>query len=157
MSDWADHLTTVFPEVRLKKFIEMRGADGGPWGNLCALPALWVGLLYDAEALDAAESLISGWSVDEITALRDQVPKTALKTPFREGTLNDVAEDVLRIARLGLRNRNCIRTGNQLDERQYLDPLDSIVKSGQTFAEDLLEAYETRWQDISEIYEECRY
>ncbi|MCR9221273.1 MAG: glutamate--cysteine ligase [Alphaproteobacteria bacterium] len=157
MTDWADHLTTVFPEVRLKKFIEMRGADGGPWGNLCALPALWVGLLYDREALDAAERLIADWSVAEITALRDQVPRTALKTPFRDGVLNDVAVDVLRIARTGLKNRARISAGNMLDETQHLKPLDSIVASGKTFAEDLLEAYETRWRDISEIYEECRY
>eukprot|EP00752_Nemacystus_decipiens_P013132 g11621.t1 len=101
MTDWADHLTTVFPEVRLKKFIEMRGADGGPWGNLCALPALWVGLLYDREALDAAERLIADWSVAEITALRDQVPKTALRTPFRDGVLNDVARQDLRRGPLG--------------------------------------------------------
>lgn len=157
MTDWADHLTTVFPEVRLKKFIEMRGADGGPWGNLCALPALWVGLLYDPEAFKEAQALIADWTVDEISSLRDQVPKTALKTPFRDGTLNDVAKDVLRIARKGLKNRQRIRAGNQLDETQYIKPLDSIVASGKTFAEDLLDAYHTRWSDISEIYQECRY
>ncbi|MBP5858497.1 glutamate--cysteine ligase [Marivibrio halodurans] len=158
MSDWADHLTTVFPEIRLKKFIEMRGADGGPWGNLCALPAFWVGLLYEEKALARAQALIADWSVAEIEALRDQVPRTALKTPFRGGTLNDVAKDVLDIARDGLRDRARISPGNQLDERQYIEPLRSIVASGSTFAEDLLEAYETRWKgDITEIYEECRY
>jgi glutamate--cysteine ligase len=158
MSDWVDHMTTVFPEVRLKQFIEMRGADGGPWGNLCALPAFWVGLLYDEAALDQACGLIDDWTVEEITTLRDQVPKHALHTPFRGGTLNDVGQDVLAIARQGLKNRARISPGNQLDERQYIEPLISIVRSGKTFAEDLLDAYETRWnKDITEIYEECRY
>src|SRR3546814_9009664 len=81
---WTDHMTTVFPEIRLKHFIEMRGADGGPWHRLCALPALWVGLLYDDTALDAAWDLCKGWSAEELARLRDGVRRHALKTPFRD-------------------------------------------------------------------------
>ncbi len=83
MSDWADHLTTLFPDVRLKRFLEMRGADGGPWSRLCALPALWTGLLYDQASLDAAWELVRDWTAEEREALRDGVPRLALKTPFQ--------------------------------------------------------------------------
>ncbi|WP_421882144.1 glutamate--cysteine ligase [Pacificispira sp.] len=158
MTDWSDHMTTAFPEVRLKKFIEMRGADGGPWGNLCALPSLWVGLLYDAQAQSEAAALIADWSIDEISAMRDGVPKTALKTPFRDGTVLDVARDVLKICRGGLERRARLSPTSGLDETQYIKPLESIVESGKTLAEDLLEAYETRWGGkIDPIYEECKY
>ena len=158
MADWSDHLTTIFPEVRLKTFIEMRGADGGPWGNLCALPALWVGLLYDEHAMAEAEALVADWSVDEMIAMRDAVPKRALGTPFRDGTVLDVARETVAIARRGLTRRARMSAGDQTDERQYLAPLESIVKSGKTFAEDLLEAYETRWNhDVTPVFEECRY
>jgi glutamate--cysteine ligase len=80
LRDWNDHMTTAFPEVRLKKFLEMRGADSGPWNRLCALPAFWVGLLYDDAALDAAWDLVKDFSLAERNALRDGVPKHALKT-----------------------------------------------------------------------------
>jgi glutamate--cysteine ligase len=158
MTDWSDHMTTAFPEVRIKKFIEMRGADGGPWGNLCALPALWVGLLYDAEAQAEAAALIADMTVEEISGMRDTVPKHALNTPFRDGSVRDLAREMLRICRGGLKRRGNLspRSGN--DEQHYIDPLDSIVDSGKTFAEDLLEAYETRWHGkIEPIFEECRY
>lgn len=158
MTDWSDHMTTAFPEVRLKKFIEMRGADGGPWGNLCALPALWVGLLYDEQAQSEAAALIGDMTIEEISAMRDAVPKHALNAPFRDGTVRDVAADMLRICRGGLKRRVNLspRSGN--DEQHYIDPLDSIVESGKTFAEDLLEAYTTRWNGaIEPIFEECKY
>ncbi len=86
MGDWSDHLTTAFPEVRLKRYIEMRGADGGPWGRLCALPAFWVGLLYDRASLDAAQTLTADWTAAEVRAMRLAVPRLGLKTPFRSGT-----------------------------------------------------------------------
>ncbi len=158
MTDWTDHMTTVFPEVRLKKFIEMRGADGGPWGNLCALPALWVGLLYDDQAQREAADLIADWSIEEISAMRDAVPKLALGAPFRDGTVRDVAQRALDICRGGLTRRARLSGSSGLDETQYIEPLESIVASGKTFAEDLLEAYHTRWQGrIDPIYEECKY
>jgi len=158
MGDWEDHMTTAFPEVRLKTFIEMRGADGGPWGNLCALPALWVGLLYDAQALDAAEALVNDWSIEEIAALRDNVPKLALKAPHRDGTVRDIAREMLKIARKGLEQRKYPGHTTGRDEAHYLDALDSIVASGKTFAEDLLRDYEKSWdRSITPIYEACKY
>src|SRR5215217_6743619 len=102
VSDWWDHLSTAFPEVRLKSFLEMRGADGGPWNRICALPALWVGLLYDDAALDAAWELVKGWSMEEREALRNAVPKLGLDAPIAGGTLRDVAGEALDIARRGL-------------------------------------------------------
>jgi glutamate--cysteine ligase len=158
MTDWSDHMTTAFPEVRLKKFIEMRGADGGPWGNLCALPALWVGLLYDDEAREEAAALISDWTVEEISAMRDTVPRQALNAPFRDGTVRDVAREALKICRAGLARRKLHSPRSGKDEVHYIEPLESVVDSGKTFAEDLLDAYETRWSgEIDPIYEECRY
>ena len=95
--DWEDHMTTAFPEVRLKQFLEMRGADGGPWANLCALPAFWVGLMYDNQALADAENYFADWGFDELSQLRNEVPKTALKTRFRKYSIQDIALDILEI------------------------------------------------------------
>ncbi|HET8637275.1 MAG TPA: glutamate--cysteine ligase, partial [Acidobacteriaceae bacterium] len=108
LSDWEDHLTTLFPEVRLKQFLELRGADAGPWGRLCALPALWVGLLYDETALDAASQLTADWTEQERQTLRATVPQRGLQTPFRGRPLQDVAKEVLEIAEQGLRRRACL-------------------------------------------------
>jgi len=158
MTDWVDHMTTAFPEVRLKKFIEMRGADGGPWGNLCALPALWVGLIYDDQAQAEAAEMIADWSIEEISNMRDQVPKHALNVPFRDGSVRDVARQALEICKGGLRRRANPSPRSGKDEEHYVEPLESIVDSGKTFAEDLLDAYHTRWEGkIEPIYEECRY
>src|SRR3546814_1887791 len=98
-SDWADHLSTAFPEVRLKSFLEMRGADGGPWSRICALPAFWVGLLYDNAALDAAWDVVKHWTMEERQALRDDVPRLALDSPIPGGrTLQDVAREIVNIS-----------------------------------------------------------
>jgi glutamate--cysteine ligase len=105
IGDWADHVTTAFPEVRLKSYLEMRGADGGPWRRLCALPALWVGLLYDGTALDAAADLIADWTAQEHEAMRRDVPRLGLDTPLRSRTFRDLALEVLEIAREGLHRR----------------------------------------------------
>ena len=105
MGDWVDHMTTAFPEVRLKRYLEMRGADGGPWDRLCALPAFWVGLLYDRQALDAASDVVKGWTVEELEALRREVPRQALEAVFRGRKLRDWSRDLLRIARDGLTRR----------------------------------------------------
>jgi len=157
IKDWEDHLTTAFPEVRLKKYLEMRGADGGPWGRLCALPALWVGLLYDPAALDAAWELTRDWTREEHDRLRDQVPAKALGTPFRSGTVGDVALGVLEIAHEGLARRQCL-DGVGLDETRFLKPLFQIAESGLTPAEDLLFAYERRWKgNIDPIFTEYAY
>src|SRR3984957_2394399 len=144
MSDWVDHLTTAFPEVRLKSFLEMRGADGGPWRRLCALPALWVGLLYDGAALDAAADLVADWSEAEREAMLRDVPRMGLDTPHRSRTIRDIALEVLDIAREGLHRRARRDFGGE-DETHFLDPLFSIAGSGRTPAAELVEDYRTRW------------
>jgi glutamate--cysteine ligase len=157
MGDFVDHLTTAFPEVRLKRFLEMRGADGGPWARLCALPALWVGLYYDQTALDAAASMIADWTAEEHQALRDLVPRLGLKTPFRDRTLREVALDVLALSRAGLQRR-ARRDSCGEDETHYLNPLFTIADSGRTPAEDLLKDFATRWHgDIDPIFAEHAY
>jgi glutamate--cysteine ligase len=157
LGDWTDHLTTAFPEVRLKTFLEMRGADGGPWRQLCALPALWVGLLYDTTALDAASDLVADWTAEEREAMRRNVPRLALATPLRSRTLRDVALQMLDIARDGLQRRARRSTFGE-DETHFLDPLFEIAASGRTPAEELLDYFRTRWHGkIDGIYTECAY
>ena len=144
MGDWENHLSTLFPEVRLKRFLEMRGADGGPWRRICALPALWVGLLYDQTSLDAAKDIVANWTEDERQTLRDAVPRTALATPFRNHTVLDIAKDMVGLARDGLRRRAIAGNGSD-DEAAYLGPLEETVALGTTPAENLLRQYNTRW------------
>ena len=157
IKDWEDHLTTAFPEVRLKKFIEMRGADGGPSKNLCALPAFWVGLLYDDQALADVTSMISDWSYDEVSALRDEVPVAALKTPFRGSTLQDLAKDVLAIAKQGLERRAKL-DGSGQDETVFLNPLHAIAESGITPAEELLAHFDGDWDgSVDQVFTEYAY
>lgn len=145
MADWADHLTTIFPEVRLKKFLEMRGADGGSWRTVCRLPALWVGIYYDQSALDAAWDLVKDWTAEERQAMRDSVARLGFKTPFRGGTVRDVAQKMLEISAAGLRRRAAIGPlGNT--EETFLDPLFEMVEKGQTRAEALLEKFHGAWK-----------
>lgn len=145
INDWADHITTAFPEVRLKRFLEMRGADGGPFANLCALPALWVGLLYDQSALDAAWDLVKGWSIEDHAFLRAETPKTGLATPFRGRALAELAVEVLAIARSGLEARKRL-DGRGNDESVYLHMLDRVVESGRAPADELVERWRGDWQ-----------
>jgi len=155
LSDWVDHLSTAFPEVRLKSFLEMRGADGGPWSRICALPALWVGLLYDQTALDGAWDEVKHWSLEERQRLRDEVPKLGLKaqTPAGE-SLRDLGARVLAIAESGLNARARFNAAGD-SESGFLDPLREIVARGSTPAERLLERYNGEWQgDVSRVYEE---
>lgn len=157
LADWEDHLTTVFPEVRLKRYIEMRGADGGPWKRLCALPALWVGLLYDADARAAAWDLVKDWTYEERAALHRDVPRLALKAMFRKLTVADLALRTLEIARDGLNRRN-VDDGVGLNEIKYLNPLFPIAESGFTAAEDLLAAYNGRWRGrVDPVFVEYAY
>ena len=157
MTDWVDHLTTAFPEVRLKSFLEMRGADGGPWRRLCALPALWVGLFYDQVALDAAYDLVADWTQAEREAMRAEVPKLGLDARIRSRTLRDVALEVLDIAREGL-HRRARRDRAGEDETHFLDTLFSIAGSGRTPAAELLEGFNSRWGgDLSRLYTDYAY
>ncbi|MGI9405242.1 MAG: glutamate--cysteine ligase [Hyphomicrobiaceae bacterium] len=155
--DWADHLSTIFPEVRMKKFLEMRGADGGPWQRICSLPAFWVGLLYDDAALEAAWSLVKDWTDEERQTLRDQVPVHGLRTPFRGGSVHDVARNVLAISADGLKARGQTDSLGS-DERMYLDDLERIVEDGQTSADVLLDHYANVWGgDIAPVFEESAF
>ncbi len=154
-SDWWDHLSTAFPEVRLKSFLEMRGADGGPWNRICALPAFWVGLLYDQSALDAAWDRVKHWTMEEREELRNAAPKLALDAPLpRGGTMRDLAKEVLEIARAGLTAR--ARLGQAGDnETGFLEPLDEIVASGKVPAQRLLDLYHGEWNgDVTRAYED---
>jgi glutamate--cysteine ligase len=155
IADWNDHLSTAFPEVRLKSFLEMRGADGGPWGRICALPAFWVGLLYDQGALDAAWDLVKDWSMDARQVLRDSVPKLGLDAPVPGGrTLRDIAGEVLEIARSGLASRARLDVSGN-NETGYLGVLQEVVSRGQTPAESLLERYQGAWGgDLTRVYAE---
>jgi len=159
LSDWADHLTTIFPEVRIKKFMEMRGADGGPWRRLCALPALWVGLLYDGAALDAAWDLCRDWSAAEREDLRLIAARDGLAGRFRGRDLGVVAGEVLAIARAGLAARGRPGAGGLVpDETHFLDALDETVASGKTPADELLDRYNGAWGgELSRIYGEYSY
>jgi len=153
LSDWQDHLSTAFPEVRLKSFLEMRGADGGPWGRICALPAFWVGLLYDQTALDAAWDLVKDWDMEGRELLRNSVPKLALDAPLPGGgTLRDIAGEVLNISRSGLAARARLNAGGD-NETGYLEPLAEIVATGKVPAQRLLDLYNGEWGgDLSKIY-----
>ena len=144
LKDWADHTTTIFPEVRLKQYLEMRGADSGPWSRLCALPALWMGLLYDGAALAAAWDLAKDWDIEDHERLRADVARLGLKAQVGGRSVQDVAKDVLAIAAEGLKRRNRL-SGGLVDESGYLSELQTIAETGITPAERLLELYETRW------------
>jgi glutamate--cysteine ligase len=157
LRDWSDHLTTAFPEVRLKQYLEMRGADGGPWNRLCALPAFWVGLLYDSESLDAAWDLVKDFSMEERHALRDGVPKRALKLPFRGETVRELSLRALEIAGNGLKRRaNLNRHG--VDETMFLQPLIEFAEANQTPAERKLELFHGPWQgSVDPVFKEFAY
>ncbi len=154
-TDWIDHLSTAFPEVRLKSFLEMRGADGGPWNKICALPAFWVGLLYDQTALDAAWDLVKHWDMDGREALRSSVPRLGLDAPLPGGgKLKDIAAEVLAIARAGLNSRARLNSMGDT-EAGFLNPLDEIVASGKVPAQRLLDKFHGAWDgDLSRIYAE---
>jgi glutamate--cysteine ligase len=157
MTDWVDHMTTVFPEVRLKRFLEMRGADGGRWRRLCALPALWTGLLYDVSALDAAWDLVRDWTNEERAILRRDVPRQGLQTVFRRREVKDIAQEVLTIARAGLKSRAKRDTWGD-DEAHFLDTLFAIAETGESPAHELLELYHGRWGgSVDPAFEELAY
>lgn len=158
IEDWEDHLSTIFPEVRLKRFLEMRGADSGPWDSLCAMPAFWVGLLYDDQALDAAWDLVKNWTPAQREAMRRSAPALGLKAAAPGGKLlRDFAKDVLAIASGGLKRRAKLSVAGD-DETGYLHDLHEIAESGQTPAERLLGLYHGEWKkDLSKVFEARAY
>ncbi|MBJ7485192.1 glutamate--cysteine ligase [Brevundimonas sp.] len=157
MADWNDHLTTLFPEVRLKSYLEMRGSDGGPWSRICALPALWTGIFYDAPSLAAAWDLCKDWDIDDHERLRRDVTRLGLKAEVAGRSVRDIAVDMVTIARQGLKNRARF-SGGMVDERGYLSELEDIADSGLTPADRLLALYHGDWQgDVTRIYRDFAY
>jgi len=157
ISDWVNHVSTIFPEVRLKRFLEMRGADSGPWPRLSALPAYWVGLLYDEEALDAAWDIVKGSTAGERQALRDEVPRLGFRAKIREWSVLNLAKATLALAEQGLtRRRRLDRAGR--DESRYLRPIQEFVARGLTPAEELLERFHGPWNgSVDPIYKDYAY
>ncbi|WP_413717679.1 glutamate--cysteine ligase [Silicimonas sp. MF1-12-2] len=159
LSDWADHLTTIFPEARLKKFIEMRGADGGPWRRLCALPALWVGLTYDQEALDAAWDLVKDWDAETRDAMRVAASIEALDARVNGISMHDLASEVVAIAETGLKNRARPGAGGLLpDETHFLNALKESIETGEVPADELIRHNNTDWDgDVTRVFGEYSY
>jgi glutamate--cysteine ligase len=157
MKDWEDHLTTAFPEVRLKRFLEMRGADGGPWDQLCALPALWAGLLYHAPSLDAAWELSKNWSMEERLQLRHDVPRQGLKAMVQGRSVQSLARELLNLAGDGLSARKRLNSSGD-DETGFLAPLLETADSGLSPADLKLQRYHGEWHEsVDPIYRECAY
>lgn len=158
IDDWSDHLTTIFPEVRLKSFLEMRGADTGPHPFTTALPAFWVGLLYDQTALDQAYDLIRGWTAEERQTLRDNVPELGLRAPTPDGrTMQDLAREMVALAASGLERRGRVNADGQ-SEAIYLQPLQEIAETGRTQADIWLDRFHNDWGgDITPIWQEAVY
>jgi glutamate--cysteine ligase len=157
IDDWSDHLTTLFPEVRMKRFLEMRGADSGSEAKITALPAFWVGLLYDHNALDAAWDMVKGWSEDERQALRDEVPKYALQGRFRRMKVLDLANEAIKISLHGLAARKK-EDAKGRDETMYLECVREIVERGETTADQMLQRFDGAWKGRTDpIFEEYAY
>jgi len=157
ISDWANHLSSIFPEVRLKRYLEMRGADSGPLPNLLALPAFWVGILYDDGALDAAWDLVKGWTAEERQKLRDDVPKQGLAAMVRGRTVFALATDALKLARSGLQRRRRLDISGR-DETLYLDVLEDRLARGTTPAQELLQKFHGPWAgSVDPIYKDEAY
>jgi len=157
LSDWANHISTIFPEVRLKRYLEMRGSDGVPWRMIAALPAFWVGILYDQASLDAAWDLAKHWTAAERQQLRDDVPRQGLKATIRHRSLLDLAKECLTVAHAGLGRRARLdREGR--DETRYLESLDDIVSRGYTPAEELLRKFHGEWKgSVEPLFSEYAY
>jgi len=157
LKDWEDHLTTAFPEVRLKRYLEMRGADGGPWGRLCALPALWAGLLYHQPSLDAAWDIARDWSLEERIRLRGEVPRLGMKATVRGRSVQDIAKELIELARSGLAARGRLNASGD-NETGFLSPLYDVAESGITPAERKLALFHGAWNgSVDPVFTECAY
>ena len=157
ISDWANHLSTIFPEVRLKRYLEMRGADGGPWRRLPSLTAFWVGLLYDDDVLDSCWDMVKAWTAEERQKLRYDVPKLGFKAEIRDRNVLTLAQETLRLSARGLARRQRLDR-NGRDETRYLRPLEESVAAGITPAEELLVEFHGKWRgSVEPIYDEYAY
>lgn len=157
VADWEDHMSTAFPDVRVKSYIELRGADSGPWDSLCALPAFWVGLLYDSVALDATADIVKDWTAEDRAKLRDDVLTLALKAKIHGRSLQEIALQLLELSRAGLRRRARLDAAG-MDETGFLVPLQEIASSGITPAERMLASYHGSWKgDVTKAYAEYSY
>jgi glutamate--cysteine ligase len=157
INDWSDHISTIFPEVRLKQYLEMRGADAGSWSRLCALPALWAGLLYCPDCMAAAWELCRDWTSEDRARLREDAARLGLKAQIAGRTAQDVARDMLAIAHEGLKRRDRLSAG-LVDETGYLADVQEIAESGVTAAERLLEAYHGSWAgNVDRVFDDCAY
>ncbi|SFG66927.1 glutamate--cysteine ligase [Sulfitobacter dubius] len=159
LSDWADHLTTLFPEARVKKFIEMRGADGGPWRRLCALPAFWVGLMYDQSPLDGAWDLVKDWDAETREELRIAASTHGLQAEVGGLKMHDLAREAVALSEAGLKARARPGAGGLVpDETHFLNALRDSIETGRVPADDLLADYHGPWNgDLSRIYAEYSY
>jgi glutamate--cysteine ligase len=159
LSDWADHLTTIFPEARIKQFIEMRGADGGPWRRLCALPAFWVGLLYDQSSLDAAWDLVKSMDAETRDALCVAASVDGLQAEVSGIKMMELARQAVNISNAGLVARARTGAGGMVpDETHFLNALQDSLETGQTPADELLARYHGDWEgDLTRIYEDYSY
>ena len=157
LGDWNNHLSTLFPDVRLKAFLEMRGADGGPWRGICALPALWVGLLYDQGVLDQAWQMVRDWTAEERAALRDAVPRDGLETVFRGTRVLEIARDMLALSREGLKRRARVNDGGQ-DERVHLAAVEETLAGGLSPADVMLRRYHEVWKgDLTQAFHDYAF
>jgi glutamate--cysteine ligase len=157
LSDWSNHVSTIFPEVRLKRYLEMRGSDVSTRQRLSSLPAFWVGLFYDEKALDACWQIVKDWTADERQKLRDDVPKLGFAATIRGRTLLAIAAETLKLSRGGLSRRARMDAGGQ-DETLYLEPLEDLVQRGTTPAEELLAKYNGPWgKSVEPVYKDCAY
>ena len=159
ISDWADHLTTLFPEARIKKFIEMRGADGGPWRRLCALPAFWVGLIYEQSSLDAAWDLVKDWDAETREALRVAASVDGLAAQVDGIKMHELAKHAVEISEAGLKARARVGAGGMLpDETHFLNALKETLETGETPADELIRRYRTDWNgDVTRVFGEYSY
>jgi glutamate--cysteine ligase len=157
LKDWEDHLTTAFPEVRLKRYLEMRGADGGPWSRLCALPALWAGLLYHPASLDAAWDIARDWTLEERIRLRADVPRLGLNATVRGRSVREIACELIELAAAGLAARDRPNAAGD-DETGFLLPLREVAETGVTPAERKLALFHGPWKgSVDPAFTECAY
>jgi glutamate--cysteine ligase len=157
ISDWANHVSTIFPEVRLKRYLEMRGEDAGPWRRLPALPAYWVGLLYDDASLDAAWDMAKSWTAEERQKLRDEVPRLGFAAKIHGRSVLDLARETLALARSGLARRDRLDFSG-CDETRYLEPIEEFAERGITPAEELQEKYHGPWgKSVEPVFVEYAY